>query len=70
MSDRHADSKTNIDNLFFPSWIFWACFWPGLIGNMLFLFTLCGWQPPTQDVYFSPTTQAKLIRSLPRRFMR
>ena len=69
MSDRRGETKTNIDNLFFPSWIFWLCFWPGLFGNMLFLFTLFGWQPPVADVYFSPTAQAKLIRYIPERFL-
>lgn len=65
-----SGNKTNIDNLFFPSWIVWGCFWPGVFCNVLFLITLFGWQPPVADVYFSPVNLARQVRLAPSRFLK
>lgn len=64
MGQSTQDQKTNIDDLFFPSWIIWVCFWPGLLLWILLLMTAFGFRPPVDDVYFSPTLWGRFVHQI------
>jgi hypothetical protein len=63
-----AKGRTQVDNFVLPSaliWVLWVCFLPGLIFNLIFLFTLVGWIPPGDPANFSPAVIALKIRQIP-----
>ena len=71
MSDRYRDQKTNIDDVFLPSWLLWLAWWFGISGffaNILFVFAAFGWTPPVQDVYFSPVLYGRAIHQAWKEF--
>ena len=63
-----AKGKTQIDNFVLHPLLIralWLCFFPGLIFNLIFLFTLFGWDPPGDPASFSPAVIALKIRQIP-----
>ena len=60
---------TNIDNVQIPylSGLLTICMVWGFVNTLAFFITLFGGSMPGQDIYYSPTAQAKIIRSIPQR---